>query len=73
MPFLRDILKDLNLYLREFRRKNTENSERIGRPGTYHLPALNVEQLRHWWGLKPSAFRNSKSHKDAQSINANLS
>ena len=57
-----------------------ENSERLGRqarpgiePGTSRLPALNVEQLHHWWGLKPWAFRNSKSHQDAQSINANLS
>ena len=37
--------------------KTMENSERFGRqvrpgiePGTFRLPALSAEPLRHWWG-----------------------
>ena len=45
-------------YLREFRRKITENSKRLGRraqpgneSGASRLPTLRAEPLNHWWGL----------------------
>ena len=49
MPSVGVFLRDPSPYLREFRRKTTENSERLGRqarprfvPGTSRLPALRV-------------------------------
>ena len=59
VPSVRIFLRDPNPYLREFRRKPRENSERLGRqaglgiePGTSRLPALRTEPHRHWWGHK---------------------
>ena len=56
MPSVGIFLRDPSPYLREFWRKTTENSERLGRqarpgiePGTSRLPVLSTEPLRHWW------------------------
>ena len=56
MPSMGVLLKYLNPYLREFRRKTTENSERLGRQalpgiesGTSRLPVTSAEPLSHWW------------------------
>ena len=52
-------LRDPRPHLREFQRKTTENSERLGRqarpgiePGTTRQPVSSAEPLRHWWGVK---------------------
>ena len=49
LPSMGDFLRDPSPYLHEFRKKTTENSERLGRqalsgidPGTSHLPALSA-------------------------------
>ena len=56
MPSMVVFLRYFNPYLREFSRKNTENSERLGRqalpeiePSTSRLPVISAESLSHWW------------------------
>ena len=56
-PPWRVFLRDPTPYFPEFRRKTTENSERLCRQvrpgfklGTSRLPALSAVPLRHWWG-----------------------
>ena len=51
-------LRDPKPYLREFRRKTTKNSERLGwearpeiKPGTSRPPVFRAEPLSHWWSL----------------------
>ena len=57
VPSLGVFLRDPSLYLRKFRKKTTENSERLGRqarpgiqPGTSRQPVLCAELLSHSFG-----------------------
>ena len=57
MPTVGVFLRDPDPYLREFRRKTTKNSERLGRQappgietGTFRQSFLSAESLRRWWG-----------------------
>ena len=56
-------LRDPSPYLCEFRKKNTENSKRLGRQarpgiesGTSRLPALSAEPRSHWWGQRRTVW-----------------
>ena len=67
-------LRDPSPYLREFRRKITENSKQLGRqarpeiePGTSRLPVLSSEPLHHLWGSMTKGVMRILLHNCARS------
>ena len=78
VPSVGVFLRDPSPYLREFRRKQRKNSERLGRqarpgfePGTSRLPVFRTEPYSHLWGqgktvLHPCLIRDSNTGTSVQ-------